>query len=182
MQNIELELHALWMQAQTGDAASYTQLLRTLSVYLRNFLRRRLFSRHQDIEDLVQETLLAIHQKRHTYLPDQPLTAWVYAIARYKLIDHLRAQSRQDNKHDDIDDWADTLWVNSATDASDARHDVTYMLSLLPEKQRRLIEHTKLEGFSAEEAALLTGQSVTNVKVSVHRGLKRLAQKLGVPT
>jgi RNA polymerase sigma-70 factor (ECF subfamily) len=182
MQNIEHKLHAQWMQAQTGDAASYEKVLHTLSVYLRNFLRRRLFSRHQDIEDLVQETLLAIHLKRHTYLPDQPLTAWVYAIARYKLIDHLRTQSRQDNKHDDIDDWVDALWVDSDTNASDARHDVAYVLSLLPDKQRRLIEHTQLEGLSAEETALLTGQSITNVKVSVHRGLKRLAHKLGVPT
>ncbi len=182
MQNIEHELHTLWMQALNGNTASYEKVLRALSIYLRNFLRRRMFSRHQDIEDLVQETLLAIHQKRHTYLPEQPLTAWVYAIARYKLIDHLRAQSRQDNKHDDIDDWADALWVDSGTAASDARHDVTYMLSLLPDKQRRLIEHTQLQGLSAEETALLTGQSITNVKVSVHRGLKRLAQKLGVPT
>lgn len=179
MQNIEHKLHAQWMQAQTGDAASYEKVLHTLSIYLRNFLRRRLFSRHQDIEDLVQETLLAIHQKQHTYLPDQPLTAWVYAIARYKLIDHWRAQARQDNRHEDIDDWVDALWVNSATEASDARHDLMHMLSLLPTQQRRAIEHTKLMGLSVEETALLTGQSIANVKVSVHRGLKLLAQKRG---
>mgnify|MGYP000588349336 CR=1 FL=1 len=180
MQNIELELHALWMQAQTGDAASYTQLLRTLSVYLRNFLRRRLFSRHQDIEDLVQETLLAIHQKRHTYLPDQPLTAWVYAIARYKLIDHLRAHSRRESKHDDIDDWAEQLWANDDAQASDAQRDLHQVLSELPDKQRLPIEHTKLQGLSIAESAQLTGQSEAAVKVNIHRGLKALAQKFGV--
>ena len=179
MQDIEHELHAQWMQAQSGSTACYEQVLHTLSVYVRNFLRRRLFSRQQDIEDLVQETLLAIHQKRHTYLPDQPLTAWVYAIARYKLIDYLRVQSRQDSKHDNIDDWVDALWTHSATEAADARHDVTHMLALLPEPQRRVIAHTKLEGLSIEETAQLTGQSAANVKVSVHRGLKLLAQKLG---
>jgi RNA polymerase sigma-70 factor (ECF subfamily) len=179
LQTLETSLHATWMQALAGHAPSYEKALSAISGHLRAFLKRRLYSRPQDVEDLVQETLLAIHQKRHTYQSDQPLTAWVYAIARYKLIDHLRAHARRDCKHDDIDDWAEQLWVSDDNDAGNAQRDVHQLLSELPEKQRVPIEHTKLQGLSIVESAQLTGQSVAAVKVNIHRGLKTLAQKFG---
>jgi RNA polymerase sigma-70 factor (ECF subfamily) len=180
LQTLETSLHATWMQALAGHAPSYEKALSAISGHLRAFLKRRLYSRPQDVEDLVQETLFAIHQKRHTYQSDQPLTAWVYAIARYKLIDHLRAHSRRESKHDDIDDWADQLWANDDALASDAQRDVHQLLSELPDKQRLPIEHTKLQGLSIAESAQLTGQSEAAVKVNIHRGLKALAQKFGV--
>ena len=176
---LEAQLHSLWMQSLDGDSACYERVLTLLSGYLRSFLRNRLQSRLSDVEDLVQETLMAIHQKRHTYQSDQPLTAWVYAIARYKLIDHLRAHSRRDSKHDDIDDWAEQLWANDDAQASDAQRDLHQVLSELPDKQRLPIEHTKLQGLSIAESAQLTGQSEAAVKVNIHRGLKALAQKFG---
>jgi RNA polymerase sigma-70 factor (ECF subfamily) len=130
----------------------------------------------------VQETLMAIHQKRHTYQTDQPLTAWMYAIARYKWVDHLRAHGRRESLHDDIDDWADTLMVKSDEAASDAHKDLTLVLSSLPTKQREAIEHTRLHGMSITETAQKTGQSEASVKVNVHRGLKTLMAKWGAKT
>lgn len=174
LQTIEDELHALWLQAEHGDAVCYARALKAISEYLRRFLKRRMQSQPSDVEDLVQETLLAIHQKRHTYLPEQPFTAWMYAIARYKWIDHLRAHGRREALHDDIDDWSEALSVSSDTEAADSQRDLSHMLTLLPEKQRLAIEHTKLQGLSITETASLTGQSEAAVKVNVHRGLKAL--------
>ena len=180
LHTVEAQLHALWMQSLQGDSACYERVLTLLSAYLRGFLRKRLQSQLSDVEDLVQETLMAIHQKRHTYQSDQPLTAWVFAIARYKWVDHLRVHGRREKLHDDIDDWADTLTVDSDTETSDAQRDLAQVLADLPPKQRAAIEHTRLQGLSITETAQLTGQSEASVKVNVHRGLKTLMAKWGV--
>jgi RNA polymerase sigma-70 factor (ECF subfamily) len=88
----EARLHALMVAARGGDAASYAAFLRETAALLRPFFRRRLSQLPDEVEDLVQETLLAVHNKRHTYDAAQPVTAWMYAIARYKLVDLLRAR------------------------------------------------------------------------------------------
>ena len=89
----EQRLHALLLQGLAGDAAAYHRFLKALTAHLRAYFRKRLFQRPDEVEDLVQETLLAVHNQRHTYRTDQPLTAWVHAISRYKLIDWLRANA-----------------------------------------------------------------------------------------
>ncbi len=179
LQAIEDELHAVWLQSLLGDAASYQRALTLMSGHVRRFLQKRMQSQSSDIEDLVQETLMAIHQKRHTYQTDQPLTAWMYAIARYKWVDHLRAHGRREGLHDDIDDWSDTLAVDSDENASDAHKDLALVLADLPLRQREAIEHTRLQGLSITETAKMTGQSESAVKVNIHRGLKTLIAKWG---
>jgi RNA polymerase sigma-70 factor (ECF subfamily) len=70
-----------------GDAASHRALLERLSRRLRAYFKGKLTGIGRGIseaEDLVQEAVLAIHLKRHTYDPTEPLTPWVHAIARYK--------------------------------------------------------------------------------------------------
>jgi RNA polymerase sigma-70 factor (ECF subfamily) len=182
LQNIEAQLHSLWMQSLNGDSASYERALSLLSGYLRSFMRKRMQSHLSDVEDLVQETLMAVHQKRHTYQSDQPLTAWVYAIARYKWVDHLRAHGRRESLHDDIDDWAESLSVDNTEEASDAHKDLELVLAQLPLRQREAIEHTRLMGLSITETAERTGQSEASVKVNIHRGLKTLMAKWGAKT
>lgn len=179
LNRIEARVHALWMQSLQGDAASCQRALGLMSSHVRRFLQKRMPSQLSDVEDLVQETLMAIHQKRHTYQSDQPLTAWMYAIARYKWVDHLRAHGRRESLHDDIDDWSETLAVDSDEAASDAHKDLDVMLADLPVRQREAIEHTRLLGLSITETAQRTGQSEASVKVNIHRGLKTLMAKWG---
>ncbi|MEO7151023.1 MAG: sigma-70 family RNA polymerase sigma factor [Burkholderiaceae bacterium] len=175
--DVEAELHALFVRGLGGDPAAYHAVLQRLSAHLRAFLGRRLFGWPDDVEDLVQECLLAMHNKRHTYQSDQPLTAWVHAIARYKLIDLLRSKSGREALHDPIDDDL-AVFAESSTDASDARRDLTGLLATLPERQRLPIEHVKLEGLSVTEAAALLGMSESAVKVGIHRGLKALGKRV----
>lgn len=175
---VESELHELFVRGQAGDAAAYHAFLRRLGKHLRAYLARRLFGWPDDVEDLVQECLLAMHNQRHTYEPDQPLTAWVHAIARYKLIDLLRARSAREALHDPLDDEL-AVFAASQEEASDARRDVAGLLETLPDRHRLPIVHVKLEGRSVAETAQLTGMSESAVKVGIHRGLKALAAKLG---
>lgn len=160
-----------------GDNAAYHDFLKELSAHLRAFFRRRLARLPDDVEDLVQETLLAVHNQRHTYEADQPLTAWMHAIARYKLVDLLRRRAGREALTDPLDDEADTLAAYDA-DADDARRDVAALLAGLPDKQRLPIQYVKLEGLSVVEAARKTGMSESAVKVAVHRGLKALAARI----
>jgi RNA polymerase sigma-70 factor (ECF subfamily) len=157
-----------------GDAAAYHAFLRDLSARVRAFLRGRLARLPEEVEDLVQETLLAVHNQRHTYAVGQPLTAWVHAIARYKLVDLLRRRGRRDALNDPLDDELDVL-AHSETEAADARRDIARLLERLPDRQRLPIIHMKLEGLSVVEAARITGMSESAVKVGVHRGLRALA-------
>lgn len=173
----ELRLHDLFVRGLDGDATAYREFLQKLSLHLRAFLARRLFGWPDDVEDLVQECLLAMHNQRHTYQTDQPLTAWVHAIARYKMIDLLRAKSGREALHDAIDDES-LLFVESATASSDARRDLAGLLGTLPDRHRLPIVHVKLEGLSVAEAARLLEMSESAVKIGIHRGLKALSRRV----
>ena len=170
----ELHLRDLLLRGMAGDARAYQAFLKDLSAHVRAFLRRRLTALPDEIEDLVQDTLLAVHNQRHTYRPDLPLTAWVHAIARYKLIDLFRHRAGRDALHDPLDDEL-AVFASSDTEAADARRDVSTLLAQLPDNQRLPIVHTKLEGLSVAEASRATGMSESAIKVGVHRGLKALA-------
>jgi RNA polymerase sigma-70 factor (ECF subfamily) len=170
-------LRELLLRGLAGEAPAYHGFLRELGAYLRAFVRRRLASMPDEVEDIVQETLLAVHNQRHTYDAAQPLIAWASAIAKYKLTDFLRRHGRRARFTEPLDEAAELL---HATDerAGEARRDIARLLQTLPERQRLPIVHVKLEGLSVSEAARLTGLSESAVKVGVHRGLKRLAAKL----
>src|SRR5579862_7456052 len=143
MGETEAALRALFLKGLAGDATAYRAFLQQLTLHLRSFLGKRLFGWPDDVEDLVQECLLAMHNQRHTYHSDQPLTAWVHAIARYKMIDLLRAKSSREDLHDPLDDDL-AVFADSDTDASDARRDLASLLETLPDRQRLPIEHVKL--------------------------------------
>ncbi|MGH8727827.1 MAG: sigma-70 family RNA polymerase sigma factor [Burkholderiales bacterium] len=170
----EDRLRDLLVCGLAGDAAAYHAFLTELSARLRAFLRARLSRLPDEVEDLVQETLLAVHNQRRTYDAGQSLTAWVHAIARYKLIDLLRRRAGRDALNDPFDDELD-VFVASDTAAADARRDLARLLERLPDRQRLPIVHMKLEGLSVTETARMTGMSEAAVKVGVHRGLKALA-------
>ncbi len=171
-------LQDLLVRGLDGDSQAYRLFLSELTGHLRSYLIRRLSSLPDDVEDLVQESLLAIHNKRHTYDRKQPLAAWVHAIARYKLVDFLRGRAIRDSLNT-LADEEDSFFATSTTDAAEARQDIMKLLNQLPEKQRMPIIHTKLGGLSVEEAAQMSGMSVSALKVGIHRGMKALAAMVG---
>jgi RNA polymerase sigma-70 factor (ECF subfamily) len=173
----EVRLRALLLAGLEGDAQAYHAFLQALGAHLRAFLRRRLYRLPNDIEDIVQEILIAVHNGRHTYQAQQPLTAWTHAIARYKVADYLRHRSRHDALHDPLDDEA-AIFAESDEEATQARHDVEKLLDQLPDRHRLPILHVKLQGLSVAETAAITGLSESAIKVGIHRGLKALAARI----
>jgi RNA polymerase sigma-70 factor (ECF subfamily) len=177
MQLIEDRLRSLMLESLAGDAAAYRVFLDELTARLRFYLRRRLGGLPDEVEDLLQELLLAVHNKRHTYDPRQPLTAWVHAIARYKLVDLLRRRSRSDVLTNPLDE-EDQAFATTANDAAEAQYDVAKLLRGLPDRQRLPILYVKIEGATVTDTAVRTGMSESAVKVGIHRGLKVLAQRI----
>lgn len=170
----EAHLRTLLLEGLAGNEGAYRSFLGELSAHLRAFLRGRLARLPDEVEDMVQETLLAIHNQRHTYDANQPVTAWVHAIARYKLIDLLRRRAGRDALNDPLDE---EMLVFSGKDieADDAKRDLNKLLMRLPIRQREPIRYLKLHGYSLVETARLCGMTESAVKVGVHRGLKALA-------
>ena len=174
MREREDQLKSLLLRGLAGEAAAYEAFLRELGAILRAFLRGRLARVPDEVEDLVQETLIAVHNQRHTYDAGQPVTAWAHAIARYKMIDFLRRRSIREAVSEPLEDDADFL-ASSDEEAREARRDLAVLLDRLPDRHRLPIVLVKLEGLSVAEAAKRTGMSESAVKVGVHRGLKALA-------
>lgn len=169
----EDQLKAWMTGGLDGDAVAHAALLKALVPILRAFYRRRL-SDSGEIEDLVQETLIAVHTRRASYDRDRPFTAWLFSVARYKMIDSFRRERRRCH----IEGLDDIFGVEGFEDASNARVDVDRLLDGLPAKQAGAIRKTRLDGLSTAEAADAAGISESDVKISVHRGLKALAARI----
>lgn len=153
--------------AQRGDANAYRALLAELAQWLLRYYSRRLPPAF--VEDAAQEVLLAIHEKRHTYDPSRPFGPWLAAIARYKWIDWMRSLSM--SAAEPLDE---NIGVSDHEDTVIAVSTFQRLLAELKPRQAEAIRLVKFEGYSAEEAARVTGQSVSLIKVNIHRGLKRL--------
>ena len=173
--SVEVQLKVLMLAGLGGDAQAHELLLRAVAVRLRFYFARRIGRDSPDVEDLVQETLIAIHRRRESFDPALPFTSWMHAIARYKLIDHYRRIGRRGHLPlDEIDEPAASDVIGPALAAAD----VDKLLAGLSEKHQAAIRLTRLEGFSVDEASRMTGQSPSAIKIGVHRGLKRLAERV----
>jgi RNA polymerase sigma-70 factor (ECF subfamily) len=181
LDELETQLRPLFLAALAGDAAAYRLFLDTISVRLRGYLRQMLAragrGEASEAEDVLQETLLALHLSQHTYDRTSPVTAWAHAIARYKLVDHLRRSGRHAGNLP-LDDEAYQLAGPADDAASEARLDLERALAALPERTRRLIDRVKLQGASVAEAAQAAGMTENAAKVAIHRGLQAMAKFL----
>jgi RNA polymerase sigma-70 factor, ECF subfamily len=168
------ELAPLMRAAIAGDARAYGEFLRRAADLVRGFARRKVQG-GIDPEDVVQETLLAVHLKRHTWRHDAPVTPWLYAIARHKLIDALRQRGRR--VEIEIGDLAETLAAPQSATVSD--REIDRALETLTPGQRSVVAAVSVDGRSISETAQRLGMSETAVRVALHRGLTAIAKRFG---
>jgi len=170
----EERLRSLMIQSLTGDEQAYRTLLKEVSALLRDYYRRRL-AEGAAVDDLTQETLIALHRRRMTYEPDRPFTAWLHAIARYKLIDYLRSRRRHQALC--LDETPEALLAVDQTAAQNDHGDLERLLASIPDEQRALIRAVKIEGRSIAEVSAASGLSPSAVKVKIHRAIKALGRR-----
>jgi RNA polymerase sigma-70 factor (ECF subfamily) len=174
----EIDWGELMRAANNGDAAAYNRLLTTLAPVLRALARRGLARAGlpvEDAEDVVQEILLAVHLKRHTWDASLPFAPWVHAIARNKLIDSMRRRGRR--IHVPIDDFAETL-AGDTEEPTPLPAKLDQHLQGLPDRQRSVVSSISLDGASIRETASKLQMSEGAVRVALHRGLASLTAKL----
>jgi RNA polymerase sigma factor (sigma-70 family) len=165
-------LEDLLRAANQGNQRAYAAFLSSIAPLVRGVARSRGSGLGMDIcEDIVQETLLAIHQKRHTWRVDMPVRPWLYAIVRYKVIDAFRARGRR--VHVDIGAFAEILPAEPAEDPTQ-RGDIERVIAELDARSARIVRAIGLEGATISEVAREHGMTETAVRVALHRALKRL--------
>ena len=156
-----------------GDMQAYRRLLEEIVPRLRKFASGGLArSGNADVEDVVQEILLAIHLKRQTWIADQPFLPWLNAIARHKLIDVLRRRGRRGEVP--IEGLIDILPDEMAAPET-SQSELSKLVSRLDGKQKSVVSSISLDGASIKDTAAKLGMSEGAVRVTFHRGLKKLA-------
>jgi RNA polymerase sigma-70 factor (ECF subfamily) len=173
----EQQSAVLMRLAQAGDQAAYASLLVLLTSTTRRFARARLGAVPW-IDDVVQETLLAVHRARQTYDPGRPFAPWFYAVASSRLIDVIRRERRVTSR----ELAGDSLPEPSVEEVSDRDEiDVEAIhaaVASLPPRQREVIEALKFQDQSVREVAGRLSMSESAVKVTAHRGYQALKRLL----
>lgn len=167
------DLDDLLRAANRGDAAAYAAFLRAVVPIVRGIARTRggrLGS--EAVEDVVQETLLAIHQKRHTWRADLPVRPWLYAIVRYKVIDAFRTRGHRVTVP--VEDFAGVLAAPEGPDPT-ARSDAERLIARLDPRSAQIVRAIGFDGASITDTAGILGMTEGAVRVALHRALKRLA-------
>jgi len=173
----QLEWTEWMLAAKAGDAKAYEQLLRDLASALRPVVRRGLARAGRsegDAEDIVQETLIAVHLKRHTYDTARPIGPWIGAITRHKLADALRRRGGSFNVP--IEDLTESLAAEEAKPTLSER-ELRRSLDALPSGQRMVLQAIAIDGVSIGEAAAKLDMSQGAVRVALHRALAALSRR-----
>jgi RNA polymerase sigma-70 factor (ECF subfamily) len=174
--DLEQTLAGQMRMALAGDEAAYRRLLGELATLLRGWTRRELSRQGYAVgeaEDIVQETLIAVHLKRGSWDKDRPFLPWLRAVSRHKLIDSLRRRGRRVMVP--IDDLADLLPAPVQEESLSA-DTLDKHLAQLPKGQEKVVRSISVDGFSIAETAQRLMMKEGAVRVALHRGLAALAK------
>lgn len=176
---------AHWLKAaQAGDRRSYETLLRAVLPWLRGRAQRRFtWADRSECEDIVQDTLLALHRNLHLYDPGRPATPFLLGIMKLRGADRYRARARRDIRETKLDDLPVTSSALATKETQEVSLDVARAASaigLLPPRDKEILEMLKLREMTLAETSAVTGMSVGALKVATFRAIRRLRQRLGV--
>ena len=170
-------IDAQMQAAQGGDEKAYRQVLETAALWLRPYAARAIFDQTH-VDDVVQEILISVHRARHTYDPAQPFRPWLFAIAKYRLMDYLRRHYRDHlARSENLDDWQEFL-PDPVTQNPMADEDIHRAIHQLPKKQAMIIQMMHFDGLTAQETGQRMGMKAGTVKVNAHRAYQRLRKLL----
>jgi RNA polymerase sigma-70 factor (ECF subfamily) len=170
-------LEALMRLSLDGDQRAYALLLQETARFLRPFLAQRL-NFGSEVDDLLQEILISIHKARHTYDGERPYKPWVYAIARFRLKDHLRAHYADHLRYAVELSEVENDLLEPVTKSGISYESISGEVEKLPPRQAAILQMMHQEGYTAKEVAEKTGMKESAVKVAAHRAYKILRKVL----
>jgi RNA polymerase sigma-70 factor, ECF subfamily len=167
----------LMQRSLNGDTQAYAQLLKDTAILLRPYLAKRLYA-SSEVEDVLQEILISVHKARHTYDGERPYKPWLYAIAKFRLQDHLRAHYADHLRNaEDLSELEEIL-PDDVTESGFSYESISGEVDKLPEKQAAILRLMHHDGYTAREVADKLGMNESAVKVAAHRAYKVLREKL----
>jgi RNA polymerase sigma-70 factor, ECF subfamily len=173
-----VHLQALMIAALSGDKASYAKLLTKVSILLRPYLSKRLANK-ADVEDVLQEILISLHKARHTYDGKRPFVPWLFAIAKFRLSDHLRSHYSNHLFASAPLEEAENISAHDVTETGFTYESISKRVEeILPEKQANIMKLIHNDGYTAKETAEKLGMKESAVKVAAHRAYKILRKTL----
>jgi RNA polymerase sigma factor (sigma-70 family) len=175
-------LEALMRRGQAGEAEAYRLLLSEVAVRMRRLVRRRApWLTAEDVEDLVQDILLSLHQARGTWDPARPFLPWIVAIARARLADNARRYTRRKAIDMAVSDLAETFCdipTNSNVETVVNLLSVRKAMKGLSPAEKQAVELLRLREMSLKEAAEASGSTVAALKVAMHRAMRKMKATL----
>jgi RNA polymerase sigma-70 factor (ECF subfamily) len=159
--------------SQRGDREAFRTLVNEIGPVIASLLRHRI-ANSSEIEDVCQETLVAVYESLHTYQPSRPPEPWLFAIARHVAAKHFhayRARAQWQELTDEIPDRSDG-------GTGGLMFCLRQALGKLPRLQREALWMTKIEGLSLIEASARSGATVSSLKVRVHRAFEYLRKAM----
>jgi RNA polymerase sigma-70 factor (ECF subfamily) len=165
--------------AQDGDKRAYNKLLSAIAPYIRNSIIKSL-SNQDAAEDITQEVLISVHKSLSSYSPQRPFRPWLMAIVNFRRTDYLRKHYAQRQDKMTTTDENYEFEAENVTNPNNAGElkDIEAALEGLSEDHRKIFQMIKIEGYTAKEVANEMGMNESAVKVSAHRTMKKLQDKL----
>lgn len=183
--DVEIQLKQYCLQAMSGDQEQYVRFLELTADLLRRYLgklSRGRSSKGEFVEDLVQEVLISIHEKLGTYRRDLPIIPWIFGIARYRLIDFLRSESRTKTGERIEREIRDLFHqpVELAEDSLARSQELEILMRPLSSHQKDVLLLAKVHELSLCEIGKVYGMTVGAVKVTIHRALSKVRAAGGI--
>lgn len=160
-------------RAQNGDKEAFQTLFVDIGPLITRFVRRRGLDQ-SEVDDVCQETLLAIFKSRHSYQPTRPFEPWLFAIVRHVMAAYFARTRQHARGREPMGEIAELCTEDGSALAVELRDG----LSRLSTNQLQALELTKLSGFSIAEAARRAGTSVGSMKLRVHRAYESLKKSM----
>lgn len=170
----EPEIQDIVQRAQRGDSDAFGLLFEQFSDRIYRFLILRVSAR-EVAEDLTQTVFLEMIQSLPRYKKQRTakFSTWLFQIARFRLIDHYRAEKRHVPLDEAPEPAEDPSYPDPAADEGLLR-----ALEKLPEQQRAVLHLHFFEDLKPKEIAEVLGLTPANVRVIQHRAITQLRTQL----
>ncbi len=181
--SIKITQGMIWAElaqhAQDGDKRAYSRLLTEITPFIKSRIAGGL-ANPDWIDDIAQDVLISVHKSLHTYSADRSFKPWLGSIIQFRKIDFLRKHYKVKKTKESVAGNIEIFSENVTFQHSEYElRDINRAISSLPEKQQKIFNMMKIEGYSAKEVAKTMNMSVSAVKVSAYRSANKLKEMLG---